>query len=145
MSDGSRSGVNWMRWNFARTADASVLTAYVLASPGTPSIRMWPFASRPTSMRWSRYCWPTMALETSAVMVWTTTLSRSMRSLIALISSVWIDISSSEARLPKSGPRAEKTRETRAAAGRDVAAGTRDVHGNQRLYSGHAHVGQGGA
>src|SRR6185503_18792230 len=136
MSDGSRSGVNWMRWNFARIAAASVLTAYVLARPGTPSIRMWPFASRPTSMRWTRYCWPTMAFETSAVMVWTSTLSRSMRSLTALISSVWIDISSSEPMTPKASrsvSRAEKTRDTVATRGRcqkrpglAMSTGTRD-------------------
>src|SRR3989442_1227749 len=43
--------------------------------------------------RFSRYCCPTIALDTSAVIAWTTTLSRSIRSLIALISSVWIAIS----------------------------------------------------
>src|ERR1041385_4567040 len=86
-----------------------------------------------------------MALETSAVMVWTTTLSRSMRSLIALISSVWIDISSSEASFPKqwSGSVAgrENPRDGRA-RGRAVTAGSRDVHGNPAFYSAGSHPGQ---
>ena len=42
MSDGIRSGVNWMRLNFRCTASASVLISSVLASPGTPRSRQWP-------------------------------------------------------------------------------------------------------
>ena len=34
MSDGIRSGVNWMRLNFRSTASASVLISSVLARPG---------------------------------------------------------------------------------------------------------------
>src|ERR1017187_1822 len=45
MSAGSRSGVNWMRLNFACTAVASVRTESVLARPGTPSSRTWPLAT----------------------------------------------------------------------------------------------------
>ena len=37
MSAGSMSGVNWMRWNFAWIAAASVRSDSVFASPGTPS------------------------------------------------------------------------------------------------------------
>jgi len=33
---GSRSGVNWIRWNEVRMVAASVLTAVVLASPAAP-------------------------------------------------------------------------------------------------------------
>ena len=39
-SPGRRSGVNWMRLNSVFTASDNVLTAKVLASPGTPSIRI---------------------------------------------------------------------------------------------------------
>ena len=42
MSDGIRSGVNWMRLNLRWTASASVLISSVLASPGTPRSRQWP-------------------------------------------------------------------------------------------------------
>jgi len=40
MSLGRRSGVHWMRLNFAFTVSASVLAAVVLARPGTLSRRM---------------------------------------------------------------------------------------------------------
>ena len=42
MSDGIRSGVNWMRLNDRSSAWASVLTMSVLARPGTPMSRAWP-------------------------------------------------------------------------------------------------------
>src|SRR3954453_2609737 len=35
-----------------------VLTVRVLARPGTPSKRMWPFARRPSKSRSTRYFWP---------------------------------------------------------------------------------------
>ena len=39
--------------------------AIVLASPGTPSTRMWPRASSATTSRSSRWSWPTMTFLTS--------------------------------------------------------------------------------
>jgi hypothetical protein len=45
---------------------ASAFTAVVLASPGTPSIRMCPLASRPISSRSTRYFWPTSTRPISA-------------------------------------------------------------------------------
>ena len=42
MSDGIRSGVNWMRLNLRLIASASVLISSVLARPGTPRSRQWP-------------------------------------------------------------------------------------------------------
>ena len=42
MSEGIRSGVNWMRLKDKSSAWASVLTISVLASPGTPISRAWP-------------------------------------------------------------------------------------------------------
>ena len=50
MSDGIRSGVNWMRLNVMSSDWASVLTINVLARPGTPIKqgmrrgRRWPSA-----------------------------------------------------------------------------------------------------
>ena len=41
MSEGIRSGVNWMRLNVRSRAWARVLTMSVLASPGTPMSRAW--------------------------------------------------------------------------------------------------------
>ncbi len=54
MSDGTRSGVNWMRAKVPLTVRASVSTASVFATPGTPSSRQCPCASRPTIIRSTR-------------------------------------------------------------------------------------------
>src|SRR4051812_33555563 len=59
-SEGTRSGVNWMRLNVPPSTWASVLIVSVLASPGTPSSRTWPPASSATSSRSSIASWPTM-------------------------------------------------------------------------------------
>src|SRR5579864_3419124 len=61
MSDGSRSGVNWMRVNRASSAAASVRAISVFAVPGTPSRSTWPpqrTAMYRPSITWS---WPTTA------------------------------------------------------------------------------------
>src|SRR5262245_6419619 len=42
MSDGIRSGVNWMRLNFRSSTFDSVAISSVFASPGTPTIRLLP-------------------------------------------------------------------------------------------------------
>src|SRR5215471_12931806 len=46
MSDGIRSGVNWIRLNLRLTASASVLMSSVFARPGTPRSRQCPPAKR---------------------------------------------------------------------------------------------------
>ena len=51
MSDGIRSGVNWIRANFQRNAEASALTISVLARPGTPTRRAWAPVSPQISSR----------------------------------------------------------------------------------------------
>ena len=65
MSAGTRSGVNWMRANVPPTTRASVSTASVLATPGTPSSRQCPRASRATNMRSIIRSWPTITRLTS--------------------------------------------------------------------------------
>ena len=63
---GTRSGVNWMRANVPpHGAPASVSAASVLASPGAPSRRQWPRASRHTKSRSIMRSWPTMICLTS--------------------------------------------------------------------------------
>ena len=52
------SGVNWMRLNLAFTSEASVLSASVLAKPGTPSSKMWPFTISEISKRSTKSFWP---------------------------------------------------------------------------------------
>ena len=42
MSDGMRSGVNWIRLNCRPSVCAIVRTSSVLAVPGKPVIRQWP-------------------------------------------------------------------------------------------------------
>jgi len=42
MSEGIRSGVNWMRENLRSTTCAIVWIRSVLANPGTPTIRLLP-------------------------------------------------------------------------------------------------------
>src|SRR5689334_9631324 len=64
-SAGTRSGVNWMRWNSPPIAWARVLIAIVLARPGTPSTSRWPRARRATTIRSSRWSCPTMTFLTS--------------------------------------------------------------------------------
>ena len=53
MSDGIRSGVNWMRLNFRSTTRASVWMSSVLARPGTPTIRLLPPAKSDSSTCWT--------------------------------------------------------------------------------------------
>ena len=65
MSAGTRSGVNWMRANVPPTTRASVSTASVFATPGTPSSRQWPRASSATNIRSIIRSWPTMTRLTS--------------------------------------------------------------------------------
>ncbi len=65
MSAGTRSGVNWIRANVPPTTVASVSTASVLATPGTPSSRQWPRASTATSIRSIIRSCPTITFLTS--------------------------------------------------------------------------------
>src|SRR6266542_1209673 len=50
-SEGTRSGVNWIREKDPPRTPAVVLIVRVFARPGTPSISRWPCASRHTSTR----------------------------------------------------------------------------------------------
>src|SRR5438132_1286054 len=59
-SAGTRSGVNWIRLNSPLIDCATVFTASVFARPGTPSTKRCPRASSATTMRSSRWSWPTM-------------------------------------------------------------------------------------
>src|SRR5918998_6377714 len=67
MSDGTRSGVNWIGANYPPTTVAKLRTASVLATPGTPSSRMCPLASRPTISCSTMCSCPTMIRWTWAI------------------------------------------------------------------------------
>ena len=49
MSEGSRSGVNWMRRTVQSIDRASALASIVLPTPGTSSMSRWPSASSTVS------------------------------------------------------------------------------------------------
>ena len=62
MSPGSRSGVNWMRWNGSASSRARPCTSSVLPRPGRPSSSTWPRASTARTTRsmtgpWSISTW----------------------------------------------------------------------------------------
>ena len=59
MSDGMRSGVNWMRLYFQRNVAASALTMSVFARPGTPWRRAWPGSPIRFSPKTAAGAWPT--------------------------------------------------------------------------------------
>src|SRR5579864_3386000 len=81
MSDGIRSGVNWMRVNFRSSTWASVAMSSVFARPGTPTIKLlpptnsvcntssmtsdWPMIRLPSSVMIA--CRPTFILSASAM------------------------------------------------------------------------------
>src|SRR3990170_3819299 len=65
-SDGSRSGVNWMRRKLQPILRLIALASIVLPTPGTSSIRMWPSHRRATrAIRTSR-CLPMITRSTLA-------------------------------------------------------------------------------
>src|SRR5262245_57755898 len=70
MSDGIRSGVNWMRVNFRSSTRASVAMISVFARPGTPTMRLLPptkSVSRTSSMTSD---WPMIRLPSSSMICW---------------------------------------------------------------------------
>ena len=70
MSEGNRSGVNWMRLNFASTDRARALASVVLPVPGKSSSSTWPpLAKAASSLRVEAAC-PCMILAILAVIRW---------------------------------------------------------------------------
>src|SRR5918992_1588663 len=59
-SEGTRSGVNWMRWKLPPRTWARVAMVRVLASPGTPSSSRCPPDNNATRTRSSMPSWPTI-------------------------------------------------------------------------------------
>src|ERR1700738_344146 len=68
MSEGIRSGVNWMRLKLRESASASVEMSSVLARPGTPTNRQCPRAKSATRSCSITPSWPTTRLAISASM-----------------------------------------------------------------------------
>ena len=69
MSDGIRSGVNWMRLNDSDRSWAMLAIISVLASPGTPSRMQCPWQNRAIITCLSTSVWPTMTRPSCSV-IW---------------------------------------------------------------------------
>ena len=65
MSEGIRSGVNWMRLKPSDMVLASELTSSVLARPGTPTSRQWPRAKMAIIISSMTSSMPMMVLRSS--------------------------------------------------------------------------------
>ncbi len=73
MSDGIRSGVNWMRLNDTSRIWLMELTISVLASPGTPMRRQWPRVKMAARICSITSAWPTITRRNCSsitVLVW---------------------------------------------------------------------------
>ena len=68
MSDGIRSGVNWMRLKPTSRILASELTIRVLARPGTPTSRTWPLVKIEARICSITSFWPMTTLLSSVTM-----------------------------------------------------------------------------
>ena len=68
-SDGSRSGVNWIRRNEHPSDRAMAFARTVFPVPGTSSTRMWPRQTRATSASSTSWCLPKMTFSTFAATV----------------------------------------------------------------------------
>src|SRR3990172_3242851 len=66
-SEGSRSGVNWMRRKLQPKLRAMALARTVLPVPGTSSMSRWPWQSSATRARRTASCLPTMTRSTLAM------------------------------------------------------------------------------
>ena len=66
MSEGIRSGVNWMRLKGMSRILARVLTIRVLASPGTPTSRQWPRVKMAAKICSMTSVWPTITFCSSS-------------------------------------------------------------------------------
>ena len=67
MSDGIRSGVNWMRRASSPSTMPMVSTSLVLARPGTPTSSAWPPDSTVTSARSTTLSWPKITAPMAAL------------------------------------------------------------------------------
>ena len=90
MSEGMRSGVNWMRLASSPSTLPSVSTSSVLARPGTPISSAWPPDRMVTSVRSITCSWPKMTAEAAFWTRWMRSPAASMRPTMA--SSVCVSV-----------------------------------------------------
>ena len=81
MSEGIRSGVNWMRENFRSRTCAIVWMISVLASPGTPMMRLLPPTNNVSRVSFMTCCWPMIFLRISVRICLRPAFMRSARAM----------------------------------------------------------------
>ena len=81
MSDGIRSGVNWMRLFSSPSTAPSVSTRLVLARPGTPISSAWPPDSNVIRARSMTRSWPKMIEAVVSRTFWILAPTSSIRSM----------------------------------------------------------------
>ena len=86
-SDGSRSGVNWMRRTEQSMVRARVLLSIVLPTPGTSSMRRWPSASSTTTASRATSGLPSMTFSMPARTWLVTRCSVSRSAVLAPVSA----------------------------------------------------------
>ncbi|CPQ35512.1 Uncharacterised protein [Bordetella pertussis] len=131
MSEGSRSGVNWMRRMVASRCAASALTVRVLARPGRLSSNTWPSASRATSTWRITAACPSTAADTACS-------NATMPSRLAMHAPVCIRNGPRRRRRARAGraPGARRARAGRAPGARRARAGR--APGARRARAGRA-------
>ena len=90
MSEGMRSGVNWMRLASSPRILPKVSTSSVLARPGTPISRAWPPHKRVISVCSMTWSWPKMTADAARCTRWMRSPAVSTR--LAMASSVWVSV-----------------------------------------------------
>ena len=65
MSEGIKSGVNWMRRNDICSVSASVEISSVFARPGTPTSSAWLRVKMAMRISCTTSAWPTITFESS--------------------------------------------------------------------------------
>ena len=89
MSDGIRSGVNWMRLFSSPSTAPSVSTRIVLARPGTPISSAWPPDKSVMSASSMTRSWPKMIEAVVSRTFWILAPTSSMRS------TSWVSVEAS--------------------------------------------------
>src|SRR2546422_3138782 len=110
MSDGIKSGVNWMRLNFRSSTCASVAMSSVFARPGTPTMRLLPPTNSVTSTSSTTSFCPTMRFSSSVMIclrpafILSASATSSTESKSAVVSSTFVPRGRTRGSAPTSGP-----------------------------------------
>src|SRR5262249_10971631 len=102
MSDGIRSGVNWMRLNFNSSTLASVAMSSVLARPGTPTMRLLPPTNSVSSTCSMTSLWPMIRFCSSAMIALRPPFILSARAISSVDSKVRVSVAGSTCASPLS-------------------------------------------